>query len=535
MLERSRRRQLALMVACVVCSLFAAPTGGVRTFAGEVADVSGDVATVRPMIGETTALVVKIDTARLALPDLTEAFLKAAAPGSDEVYRGWTRMAGEKIEIFRDATCGRPVYATIGIPLSKNEWPVFVFMKSAPDVDQKALFERLGATEKEISSSARKGLVVATPVDGTDVAAALEAMAVSPRSGLDEAFRAVARYPIQALLLPPDYVRRTIVELMPELPRQLGGGPSSVLSEGVVWAAFGLDPVQLRAELVVQSASEEAARRLGEHLPRMLQSAYDALPEFQQQVPREAVRSLISLLAPKVQGDRVVLRMDKLDAAGGSLRLAAIVAAAIQQRTRRGTNADNFKRILLAVHNYHDAYKVFPPRNEVRDKQGSSGLSWRVHLLPFVDEQKLYVAFHLDEPWDSPHNRTLIERMPNVYQSDWFGRKPGYTTFLAPVGEDTVFGGPKATRIQDILDGTSNTVVLVEAKPELAVPWTAPQDYNFDPNVPGRGLDVGTDGRFLAGFADGSVQRLRGNIEPELLLRLFRKNDGRTVDWRAIR
>jgi len=69
-------------------------------------------------------------------------------------------------------------------------------------------------------------------------------------------------------------------------------------------------------------------------------------------------------------------------------------------------------------------------------------------------------------------------------------------------------------------------VLLVEVKPSLAVPWTAPVDYAFDPEDPGRGLQIGTDERFLAVFADGSVQRLRGKIEPELLRRLFRKSDG---------
>jgi hypothetical protein len=156
-------------------------------------------------------------------------------------------------------------------------------------------------------------------------------------------------------------------------------------------------------------------------------------------------------------------------------------------------------------------------------------------LLPFLEESKLYREFHLNEPWDSPHNKELIARMPKVYQSRWLGNVPGRTTFLAPVGEDTVFGSGKPTRIQDITDGTSNTVVLVEVKPELAVPWTAPQDYVFDPAAPGRGLQVLDDGRFLAGLADGSVSQFRANVKPDLLLQLFRKSDGKASDWNSLR
>ncbi len=158
-----------------------------------------------------------------------------------------------------------------------------------------------------------------------------------------------------------------------------------------------------------------------------------------------------------------------------------------------------------------------------------------MHILPFVEGKKLYEQFHLDEPWDSPHNRTLIEKIPKAYQGQQYGVPRGHTTFLAPAGEDTVFGGRKATTFRDITDGTSNTVALVEVKPELAVPWTAPQDYLFDPAAPGRGLGAGPDGRFLAGLADGSVNLFRADVAPQLLLRLFRKSDGQVVDWNELR
>jgi hypothetical protein len=73
--------------------------------------------------------------------------------------------------------------------------------------------------------------------------------------------------------------------------------------------------------------------------------------------------------------------------------------------------------------------------------------------------------------------------------------------------------------------------VLVEVKPELAVPWTAPEDYAFDPESPGDGLWIGSDGRCLIGIADGSVVHARGDIPATMLLRLFQKNDGNRVDW----
>jgi hypothetical protein len=267
----------------------------------------------------------------------------------------------------------------------------------------------------------------------------------------------------------------------------------------------------------------------------MLRSAYDGLSEIKTPRTRETFEVLRSVVEPQLDGDRFTVRWAGPESTGESLRLVTAAAAAVRGTIYRRAHTDSFKQILLAMHNHHNAYKVFPPRDEVRDESGKSGLSWRVHILPYLDEEELYREFDLDEPWDGPHNKNLIEKMPDVYGSHWWGLAPGHTTFLAPAGEDTILGGPKATAFRDVIDGTSNTVMLVEVKPGLAVPWTAPQDYAFDPAAPGRGLQVGSDGRFLAAWADGSAQALRGNLEPELLLRLFRKSDGHSIDSKSIR
>ena len=516
MTGRYFRSRSIVPTACVFCCLLVAAGGPSGTFADEASSVADDVATVQPFIGETTALVFKVDPTRVAPPGLAD-MLKSAFPGSEEVAR--------RIETLRVATGGQAVYATVGIPLSRNEWPAFLFLKETPDADRKQFLDCLTAFNP-MESCTRHGCIVAMPGRGFDAAAAVDAIVPSQREELADALEAVEGYPIQVLLLPPGYVRRTVRELMPQLPRQLGGGPSDVLREGLIYASLGVDIARLRAELIIQSDSEEAARRLMAHLPKMLESARKGLSEVGTRIPHEAFEVLSPLVKPKVEGDRIIVRLAGPESMGESMRLVMMAAAEVQQRIYRRTNIDNFKQIMLGMLNYHSACKAFPPRDEVRDESGKSGLSWRVHLLPYFDEDELYNEFHLDEPWDSSHNKRLVEKMPNIYKSRWYGIEPGHTVFLAPVGEDTVFGGGKATRIRDISDGTSCTVLLVEVKPSLAVPWTAPVDYAFDPEDPGRGLQIGTDERFLAVFADGSVQRLRGKIEPELLRRLFRKSDG---------
>ncbi len=495
--------------------------------------VADDAATVQPFIGETTILILKVDPARLLLPELSGT-LKSAFPAGEVAYARWTQDMGKGISRLNEAAGGQPVYATIGIPPSKNEWPAFLFVKQTSEQSRKKLTDLLGSLH-EVQSFTRSGLTVVAPGRNVDVEASLTSMVPSPRVELAAAFEAVREYPIQVLLLPPHYVRRAITELLPQLPRHLGGGPSGVLTDGLMWAALGMDLSATRTELVIQSASEQAARDLANHLPKMLLAAYDESPAVEKGISRDGLQALLALVKPQVADDRITIRLDELQSIDEVLRIMAGAPAAVGEQMRRRTNTDSFKQIMLAMHNHHDTYKTFPPRDEVRDAEGKSGLSWRVHLLPFLNERQLYAEFALDQPWDSPHNKPLIEKMPKVYASPWLDITPGHTTFLALVGEDTIFGGPQAIKFQNITDGTSNTATFVEVKPSLSVPWTAPRDYAFNPEHPGEGLRVGPDGRFLAAVADGSVDMFRGNAATELLLQLFRKSDGKPLNRSELR
>jgi hypothetical protein len=202
---------------------------------------------------------------------------------------------------------------------------------------------------------------------------------------------------------------------------------------------------------------------------------------------------------------------------------------------------NRFKQIALALHNYHDVYRMFPPHEKYRNKEGKHHLSWRVHILPYVEQHELYKQFKLDEPWDSPHNKGLLAKMPDIFKGSAHSAassakvKQGYTTFVAPQGDDTILGSGEKSRLQDCRDGTSNTIFLVEVKPAFAVPWTAPDDYAFDATDPANGVFVGSDGRWTAAFADGSVRRLRSDIKPEIIKRLFEKSDGEVIDNDAMR
>src|SRR6266446_498128 len=125
--------------------------------------------------------------------------------------------------------------------------------------------------------------------------------------------------------------------------------------------------------------------------------------------------------------------------------------------------SNNLRQIGLALHNYRDTYGRFPPA-AIYSKDGQPVLSWRVALLPFLEETNLYREFHLDESWDSAHNRTLIARMPKVYEALGDAKTEPYTTFFQVfVGQGTVFEGTKGIKMDQITDGPSNTVLVIEA------------------------------------------------------------------------
>jgi hypothetical protein len=182
------------------------------------------------------------------------------------------------------------------------------------------------------------------------------------------------------------------------------------------------------------------------------------------------------------------------------------------------------------MHNYHSAFGSFPAVANF-DKDGKPLLSWRVHLLPFLDEQKLYQEFHLNEPWDSEHNKALIKRMPAVYRSPnikW--NLEGKTTYLAPVGKALMFtGDAHGVTIKEITDGLAITILLVDGSDDQAVLWTKPEDLKIDPKDPMRGLLGHYRGGFYTVFADASVHFIPEKFDKAMLYALFTRNGGELI------
>jgi outer membrane lipoprotein-sorting protein len=166
----------------------------------------------------------------------------------------------------------------------------------------------------------------------------------------------------------------------------------------------------------------------------------------------------------------------------------------------------NLKVIAMAMQSDKEAHDRFPPA-AITDTDGKPLLSWRVKLLPYLNEQELYEQFHLDEPWDSEHNLPLVKKMPACYASSTAAELEGMTVFLVPTGKDTIFFDNQGTSPEQIAAPLDETILIVMADDEHAVPWTKPEDLHVDRKHPAAGLAKDQD-FFTVAWADGSSGRL---------------------------
>jgi hypothetical protein len=212
----------------------------------------------------------------------------------------------------------------------------------------------------------------------------------------------------------------------------------------------------------------------------------------------------------------------------------AIDGDQVAQARARARSANNMKQLGLAFHNYVDNSRGAMPA-DVADKDGKPLLSWRVQLLPYIDKGgELYKQFKLDEPWDGPNNKALLEKMPKMFESPRVTvKKAGYTVYQGFAGPGTPFEpGKKLTFPASIPDGTSNTILAVEAS--TAVPWTKPVDLPFDPKGDLPDLGKPYNGMPLVGMMDGSVRSLNtAKVSPQTLKAAITRGDGDILgdDW----
>jgi hypothetical protein len=312
------------------------------------------------------------------------------------------------------------------------------------------------------------------------------------------------------------------------------GGPLLEARTATLTADLGEQTglVKFCADFATAAAAKEA-----EPILRAKLTELGGWAKAQQKRAEEQVGAGNSYTAPLLEWIATTLKAAKVRVEGANLvataevkieELVSRVMMAVPDSVLapRGASAaeNNLKQIGLAIHNYHDVNGQCPGNSY--DKDGKPLLSWRVHILPYIEQQAVYNQFKLDEPWDSPNNKTLSQTVIRTYQVPGRPAKQPwetyFRTFIAPKNVKSEYrpwlteGNSKGPKLTEVTDGTSNTIMVIEAGE--AVPWAKPDDLPYDglmalPKLGGPG------GTFAALFGDGSVRTFRRGQIDEVNLR----------------
>ena len=208
--------------------------------------------------------------------------------------------------------------------------------------------------------------------------------------------------------------------------------------------------------------------------------------------------------------------------------ISSIVSAlmATRKAADRSQSANNLKQIALAFHMFESANRKFPHSTKSPDPSHKHPVSWRVMILPFMEQKALYNLYRFDEPWDGPNNSKLLSMVPIQYRHPEAPAGSTNTPYLAITGEEAMFQPSKETLPSDVRDGLANTIMVVESK--STIPWTKPDDLAYASDKPLPVVGGFFDEGFHAAFGDGSVRFISKTIAESVLRALMTARGGET-------
>ncbi len=305
--------------------------------------------------------------------------------------------------------------------------------------------------------------------------------------------------------------------------------------------AVGLDLTGgLTIDLVSTCPTEDAAQQVRDTLQAMVTLSKNTMANLRPRIkdaprPMSPIEVFLATAADPLLDKTTIERDGNVVHARSAtdVRLADTVQTLLPtvQNTRqkafdmRSTN--NLKQIALALYNYHDANGHFPPA-VLYGPDGKTPYSWRVAILPYIEQAALYDQYHFDEPWDSPHNKTLLAKIPDLYRYPNAKGDPTAASYYVLNGPGTIFDDKDGTKVAEIRDGTAFTLLVVEAQRDI--PWTKPEDIPYAPNKPLPELGGFNPEGFHAAMADGSVRFWEG-IDAKTLRAMISKAGGELVEF----
>lgn len=200
----------------------------------------------------------------------------------------------------------------------------------------------------------------------------------------------------------------------------------------------------------------------------------------------------------------------------------------------RMKDSNNMKQIGLAFHADHDVnFGMSGPYARGNMGAPNTGLSFRVGLLPYVEQNALHKQFDMSQSWNSPKNQSASNTKLAVFTAPGGDELASTNTpYRVFYGGGALFNEDgKPVRLTDISDGTSNTIMMVHATDQ--VPWAEPREFKYSDKMPlpKLGPPNGKGGNVL--MADGSVRFLPNTVSERTLRLAITRADGMPLplDW----
>jgi len=494
----------------------------------------------KPLTAELTyvprdaAVFVHGDASKLWNGPLVKSIRTADPTSLDELIAGSEFLFGSKPDALETLTIFWP---RLKMPEDPAAFGVVAVFKTPYDKTKlKAGFEKIVEPQKKIA------LVEVSPRIAVLLAGLDPESYGKPQPGgktgpLEAAIReaGTGRHALTLGVAPgnlPDEIRRD------DLPAEVRAFQPLFHAESIT-AAIDFDK-EIAVDIQVKSSSPPRAKEAEKALGFLTALAADTLGQGIKELGKAAenepdVKDIVSILSALQTG----VKEAKFSTEGEVTRLTARAPAdlkfaqafiagkrKVQEAAARAQSSNNLKQIVLALHNYHDTFNGFPPA-AVCDKTGKPILSWRVLILPYIEQDNLYKQFKLDEPWDSENNKKLIAKMPRTYLLP-NGAKATETHYRAFVGNGAAFDYLKGGKIADFADGTSNTLMVVTAKDSVI--WSKPDELDFDPDKDMTKLLGYHHGNVcVMAFCDGSVRAFSKSLGRKNLNAYITRNGGEVV------
>ncbi|MCL2710101.1 MAG: DUF1559 domain-containing protein [Planctomycetaceae bacterium] len=394
------------------------------------------------------------------------------------------------------------------------------------------------------------------------------AKAVKPapaNSAIYEALKSVADADVKIVATIPEQLRamaRSGIGLPPDMPQEVRG-LIMFAAQRVQWASTGFSFSDILGGearensdvlLTIKTNRASDATMLRGMLEQLIELGVNtarfgmdmAMQNEGFYVPPLAysfAKGFLRTLLPDAEGDKLLFRAQggmmspqvtvATVGVGVALLLPAVQAA--REAARRMQCANQIKQIALALHTYHDTHGAFPPLYTV-DANGNPLHSWRVLILPFMEQLVLYEMIRLDEPWDSPYNSQFHDT--RVFGFNCPSNPTGGCVYSGIAGEvfmpATAAGRVTGVGLGAITDGTSNTLAIVEVREGFN--WMDPtKDVTLDELVEdfSRWGRVGGwhTGGMNVGMCDGSVRFISETIDRAVLRALGTKAGGESPNF----